>query len=264
MSNESVDEPRKSTAEETLRKRVEDCRIFLQNTRSFPPRQAAIDEYAKAVQALDHFHSSRHHCIIHEGPPASQLPGLAAVTVKQLGANNRCLFLNSPAMALEFRSSLQAAGLDVAREEEKGALVLSSDQSYLRDGRFEVDRMLGSLKDAVDQALEDGYRALWATGDMMWELGGERNIDKLLEYELGLEEFIRLRPELSGICQYDRTTLPRGAIETALHAHRTVYVNDMLSRTNPFHMRADILRREGQSSGDHVDEMLRELQDPVS
>jgi MEDS: MEthanogen/methylotroph, DcmR Sensory domain len=261
MSKGSVDEPRKSATEEALRKRVEDCRIFLQNTRSFPPRRAASDEYAKAVQELDHFLSPRHRCIIYEGPSASQLSGLAAVTVEQLEANNRCLFLNSPAMATEFRSSLEAAGLDVAREEEKGALVVSSDQSHLWDGRFDVDRMLGSLNEAVNQALKDGYRALWATGDMMWELGGERNFEKLLEYELRLEEFIGLRPELSGICQYDRTTIPRGGIETALHAHRTVYVNDMLSRTNPFHMRADILRGQGQSSGEHVDEMLRELQD---
>jgi hypothetical protein len=53
-----VDEREKSAIEDRLRKRVADCRIFLENTRSFPPRQAAMDEYAKAVEELDNFLSS--------------------------------------------------------------------------------------------------------------------------------------------------------------------------------------------------------------
>jgi hypothetical protein len=175
----------KSEIEERLRKRVEDCGIFLQNTRSFPSRQAAIDAYTEAVQQLDHFLSARHLCIIYEGSPASQLRGIAATTVNRLKANNRCLFLNSPAVVAGFRSYLAGAGLDVAREVEKGALVVSSDQSHLRSGRFDVDQMIALLTDAIDQALKDGYRGLWATGDMMWELGGEKNFEKLLEYELG-------------------------------------------------------------------------------
>jgi hypothetical protein len=53
-----LDEQERVAVEETLRKRVADCKIFLENTRSFPPRQAAIDAYAEAVQALDNFLSS--------------------------------------------------------------------------------------------------------------------------------------------------------------------------------------------------------------
>jgi hypothetical protein len=44
--------------EEKLRKRVADCRIFLENTRSFPPRAAALSAYAEAVEQLDNFLSS--------------------------------------------------------------------------------------------------------------------------------------------------------------------------------------------------------------
>ena len=34
--------------------------------------------------------------------------------------------------------------------------------------------MLDLLKDAADQAVRDGYRGLWATGDLTWELGPQQ------------------------------------------------------------------------------------------
>ncbi len=36
--------------------------------------------------------------------------------------------------------------------------------------------MLHKLEDALDQALSDGYKGLWATGDMTWEFGSEKNL----------------------------------------------------------------------------------------
>ncbi len=39
------------------------------------------------------------------------------------------------------------------------------------DGSFDVPMMLANLEEALDQALRDGYKGLWATGDMTWEFG---------------------------------------------------------------------------------------------
>jgi len=44
------------------------------------------------------------------------------------------------------------------------------------------------LEAAVRQALSDGYRGLFATGDMTWEFGPDRDFKKLPEYELALQE----------------------------------------------------------------------------
>jgi hypothetical protein len=44
--------------EDRLRKRVEDCRMFLKVTKAFPPRNAALAAYAAAVQELHDFLSS--------------------------------------------------------------------------------------------------------------------------------------------------------------------------------------------------------------
>jgi hypothetical protein len=59
------------------------------------------------------------------------------------------------------RSRVWTLGLDVAREVNEGGLILSSDQSHLEAGEFDVQRMLATLHGAVSQALADGYVGLW-------------------------------------------------------------------------------------------------------
>jgi hypothetical protein len=113
--------------------------------------------------------------MIYEGSPAKHLRGLAATIVENLNKHKRCFYLNSPTMVAGIRSYLAATGLDLARELEAGALILSSDQSHLIDGQFDNGRMLAMLNNAVDEALRDGFCGLWATGGMTWEFGSEKN-----------------------------------------------------------------------------------------
>lgn len=111
-------------------------------------------------------------------------------------------------MAAGLHTCLSATGTNVALEVAQGRLVLSSDSVCSPDGGFEIDTMLQRLEDAVDQACKDGFKGLWATGDMTWEFGNEKNFAKLIEYEYKLEKLFRKREELSGVCQYHRDTLP--------------------------------------------------------
>jgi hypothetical protein len=192
--------------------------------------------------------SQRHQCLVYEGAPSRHLDSLAQTLIERIGANRRCLYLNSPAMVAGMRSRLSAMGFDLNAhtltaqalntqalntQAKKGALVLSSDNTHLVGGKFDVARMLSLLADSLRQALDDGYDGLWATGDMTWELGGERNFDKLVAYERGLEEFMKNNPALSGVCQYHRDTLPLHAVKTAMETHPASYVNATLSQFNP-------------------------------
>lgn len=93
--------------------------------------------------------------------------------------------------------------------------------------------MLGLLRKAIEQSLTDGYRGLWASGDMLWEFGTEANLVKLLEYERRLEKFMEGYPAFSGICLYHRDTLPSHAIETAMVTHPSIYLSEELSEANP-------------------------------
>jgi len=84
----------------------------------------------------------------------------------------------------------------------------------------------------------DPDNGLWATGDMTWELGSRKNFEKLMEYEVGLEEMFRSHPALSGVCQYHQETLPEQALPVALSTHPAVYINETLTRMNPFYSSA--------------------------
>ena len=188
--------------------------------------------------------TSRHQCLIYEGAPSKHLPALAAVTSEKLQQNYRCLYLNTPAMVAGMRSYLAAAGVDVAYETGKTSLMLTSDQLHLSAGRFDVDRMMRTLEDALNQALTDGYAGLWATGDMTWELGPEKDAARLLEYEWRLEKLFHLRPELSGICQYHADTLPRDMMRQSLLVHPSVFLSQTLSLLNPHYMRPESFLHE--------------------
>jgi len=143
-------------------------------------------------------------------------------------------------MVAGLRSYLFAGGVDVPKEVMKGSLVLSSDRGHLQNGRFDIDRMLGMLNDAVDQALNDGYQGLWATGDMSWEFGPERDFSKLVEYEWRLEELFLKHPTLSGICQYHTDTLPGEIVKQGLLSHQAIFLNETLSRLDSHYIEREI------------------------
>jgi hypothetical protein len=185
--------------------------------------------------------TTRHQCVIYDGAPSKMLPHLAVVARQRLNKNYRCMFLNSPALVAGVRCYLAAAGIDVVQEIAQGSLLLSSSQSHLVNGHFDVESMLRGLEEAVEQALRDGYKGLWATGDMTWEFGPQKDFTKLLEYEWRLEQLFRKQPALCGICQYHQEMLPREALQVGSLLHESIFVSETLSRINPSYLRAENL-----------------------
>ena len=181
----------------------------------------------------------RHHCLVYDGSPAKMLPAIAAHIKERLHRNIRCLYLNSPAMVAGLRSYLSAIVVNVAEEVANGRLILSSDQGQLKNGQFDADEMLHQLEETINRAFSDGYRELWVTGDMTWELGRDRNVKKLAEYEWKLEKLFHKYPTLSGLCQYHLGTLSTETVCNGLVSHPTIFVNQTLARLNPHYLLSD-------------------------
>ena len=201
-------------------------------------------------------HETRHQCLIYSGPPSQKLPILAAMIVRKLADGYRCLYLNSAPMVAGMGSTLAALGIDVASEIAKSRLVLSSEP--VSPGReFNCEVMLSKLEHSLDQAINDGYRGLWASGDMTWEFGPERDFSKLLEYEFGLEELFRQRKELFGVCQYHRDTLPQDAMRQSLLVHSGIFLSDTLTRINPHYLKTSW--PADQKTSCKLDEMITTL-----
>lgn len=183
----------------------------------------------------------QHQCLIYDGAPSRHLAAIAAVIREKLEQKHRCLYLNSRPMVAGMRSYLAAAGVDVTLEVAKHSLVLSSDQSHLTGGKFDVARMMSTLEDALGMALHDGYAGLWATGDMSFEMGHEKDLKKLLAYEWRLEEFLQAHPAMGGICQYHASTLPREMMRHGLLVHPSLFVNETLSMINPHYLQPEFV-----------------------
>ena len=200
---------------------------------------------------------SRHQCLIYEGPPSHKLPVLAAMIKNKMDEGYRCLYLNSPPMVAGIRSYLAAMDVNVASEVAKARLVLSSELTSPGKG-FNIDSMLLKLEDALDQALNDGYKGLWATGDITWEFGPEKDFSKLLEYELRLDELFQRRPEIQGICQYHRDSLPAEAMRESLLAHGKIFINETLGHINPYYVQSE-LTSEHKTINHQLDEAVNAL-----
>ena len=192
------------------------------------------------AEIADSADASRHKCLIYDGDPSEQLPVVIPFIADGLRNNWRCLYLGSPEMVRMVDSALAAEGIDAASELEKGALVLSSERSHLADGSFEPGLIIDMLCALIDRAVQDGFNGLCATGDMKWELGKNKNFDRLLEYEARLEQIFREKP-LRGICQYHRDLVPTQAVHQALVTHQTTYIDGMLNRDNLFYVPPELL-----------------------
>jgi hypothetical protein len=192
--------------------------------------------------------SPRHQCLVYKGSSAPHLPRLSALIRQNLNKNYRCLYLDRPPMVVGMRAHLFAVGIDIPQEQKKGRLTLSSDTGYLLNGRFDIDRMLSTLEDALNQALNDGYQGLWATGDMSWEFGPEKDFSQLLDYEWQLEEFLQKRPALSGICQYHTDTLPHEVLRQGLLSHQAIFINETLCRLNPHYVKRESFSEQSSNT----------------
>ncbi len=179
----------------------------------------------------------RHQCLIYDGPPSHKLPILAAIIKNKINEGYRCLYLNSAPMVAGIRSTLASMSIDVASEIAKGRLILSSDPVSL-DGEFDSKLMLEKLERFLNQAINDGYNGLWASGDMTWEFGPRKDFSKLLEYESGLEEMFIERKELCGVCQYHRDTLPEDVVRQGLLIHANIVINETWAQINPHYMKS--------------------------
>ncbi len=96
--------------------------------------------------------------------------------------------------------------------------VMSFDETYMREGVFDPDKMMDLLKTETDLALAQGYSALRVTGDMSWALKTPPGSEQIIKYEAKLNEFFP-GSKCIGICQYDKRLFPPALLMDVLETH---------------------------------------------
>ncbi len=199
---------------------------------------------------------ARHQCLIYEGSPSQKLPVLAGIMKRKLNEGYRCLYLNSAPMVAGMGSTLASMDVDVVSEITNARIILSSEP-VSTGGEFDSKALLKKLEDALDHAIHDGYKGLWASGDMTWEFSPGKDFTKLLQYEMDLEELFNRRPELCGVCQYHKDTMPQEAMRNSLLAHPGIIISDTLVRVNPHYLKSSLSNNDNSTS--KLDEVIASL-----
>ena len=87
----------------------------------------------------------------------------------------------------EHRRRLQEAGIPVDRAEQAGQLEIRRwEDAYLRDGRFDQNRMLALIEEVLQGGKAQGYPLTRLVANMEWALEDRPGVDDIVEYETRL------------------------------------------------------------------------------
>jgi hypothetical protein len=122
------------------------------------------------IISVPNVHKQGEHICCLYNTEAEQLAVAAEYLADGLREGERCLYVGQSRAAVQrFRTALGNVGIDGAEAARTGALVESLHaDAHLADGHFDCERMLHLLNDAMESALNDGYKGLRACGDMSW------------------------------------------------------------------------------------------------
>ena len=181
---------------------------------------------------VNEYRQREHICVLYDSPE-EQRSVAAEYLADGLRKGLRCFYVADSNEALqELRHVLRTSGVDVDRYTKSGALVEATHaEAHLADGRFDSERMLASLNQLVESALNDGFAGLRTCGDMSWLLADAPGSSQVVEYEALLNQFFE-GVHGCGMCQYDRRRIPAGLLDHALATHSSTVI-DGVHKPNP-------------------------------
>jgi signal transduction histidine kinase/ActR/RegA family two-component response regulator len=159
-----------------------------------------------------------HLCLIYDRA-AEQMAALIPFLKRGLAAGERCLYLADGATTEMAERALAHEGIDLDREKERGALVLLTRRDgFLQGGRFDPGAMTDLLRQAEQEALDDGFSGLRLASEMGWCLGEVPGAERFLEYEAMLNRFLDGSRSI-GLCQYERSRFSPRVVYEILRTH---------------------------------------------
>jgi len=169
-----------------------------------------------------------HLCLIYDSV-AEQDAALVSFFKGGLAAGERCLFVGHLANGRRIERALVAAGVRIGGEIDRGAIVLLTEREmWLPDGRrFEPGELLDVLRQAEQQALDDGFSGLRATWDMTWVLAGNPDSARLVELEAQLNRFLA-GSHTCALCRYPRIHASAELVQDVLRTHPLAVLGDQL------------------------------------
>jgi hypothetical protein len=128
---------------------------------------------------------------------------------------------------------LAVSGIDAGRATERGQLeVRSTADTYLRDGHFDIDRMLAVFERLASGNGQHAFPRSRIVCRMDWAAGSRSLIDAVIEFESRVNDLWRDHDDVV-ICTYRLDQFQGDAVIDILRTHPAVIIGGILQR-NPF------------------------------
>jgi hypothetical protein len=119
--------------------------------------------------------------------------------------------------------------------------IVASEETYLKDGVFEQERMYSMLEQVLREAASGPYKRVRTCGDMTWALRDMPGTDGLMEYESRVNKLTR-EHDCTLMCVYDVNKFSGRAVMDVLATHPMVVMGDRIYE-NPYYVEpTDFLR----------------------
>jgi hypothetical protein len=168
-----------------------------------------------------------------------------------LSCGHKAVHVINPEARQEHLQRLAEAGIDSTASQQSGQLQIRvNTEVYLRDGRFDQDRMLAAFEEMAASARSaEGFPLSRIVCRMDWASGDHSRIDDVIEFESRVNDVWR-RYDDAVICTYHLAQLSGDAVIDIMRTHPMVIIGGHLQR-NPFFTRPEEFFREfrGRRSG---------------
>jgi hypothetical protein len=188
----------------------------------------AQTDFSRLAEVVGGLGLHEHLCLIYDTQEEQFAAALPYLRIG-LERGEKCLYIVDENTAAAVLDALRRGGIDVDQYLRSGALAITHKQeTYLKEGRFDQDWMIGFLTQATAEAGAAKFSGLRTLlGEMTWVLGTSNGTDQLIEYESKLNRFVR-DYDARVICQYNRTRFLPELILAVMYA-----VNAMKAVSRP-------------------------------
>ena len=168
-----------------------------------------------------------------------------------LSCGDKAVHVINPEARQEHLHRLAEADIDSTAHEQSGQLEIRiNTEVYLRDGRFDQERMLAAFEEMAASARSgEGFPRSRITCRMDWASGDRSRIQNVIEFESRVNEIWR-RYDDAVICTYHLAQLSGDAVIDIMRTHPMVIIGGHLQQ-NPFFTQPEEFLREfrGRRSG---------------
>ncbi|MGC9941237.1 MAG: MEDS domain-containing protein [Verrucomicrobiota bacterium] len=146
---------------------------------------------------------------------------------------DKAIHVVNPEQRHEHLRRLEAAGIDSNAVQQSGQFELKiNTEAYLREGRFDQDRMLEVFEKLASGNSKEGFPRSRIVCHMDWAAGSQAHVQNLIEFESRVNEVWR-RHEDAVICVYDLAKFAGSTVVEMIRTHPMIIIGGVLQQ-NPF------------------------------